>query len=138
MATYNQILNGSNNQKKNTSTLVAQVNFGTQAVAQDETVLLANLPANAVITNAFFEVVGGVTGATATGKITVGSTDVIPAVAFAGVDGAIKGGTVTRVGTGTGAEAVLTVGTANATSGVVNVIVEYIETTKVTGELTTV
>lgn len=138
MATYDQLLNGKNNQKRSTCTMLATVNFAEQAVAIGETVLLANLPSNAVVTNALFEVVDGVTGATATGKITVGSTDVIAAVAFAGVDGAIKGGTVTRIGTGTGAEVTLTVGTANATAGKVNVIVEYIETDKVIGELTKV
>ena len=136
MATYDQTINDKNNQKRDTSTMVATVDFSEQAVASGETVLLASLPSNSVITNALFEVVNGVTGATATGKITVGSTDVIPAVAFAGVDGAIKGGTVTRVGTGTGAEVILTVGVADATDGKVNVIVEYIETDKVTGELT--
>lgn len=138
MATYNQLLNGKNNEKKSVSVASATLNFGTQAVAVGETVSVFKLPANAVVTNAFFYVKSGVTDATSTGKITVGATDAIAAVAFAGVAGAIKGGTVTKVHTGTGSEVTVAIGTANATAGEVVVIVEYIEYTKTIGELTNV
>ena len=137
MATYNQTLNGKNANKKSVCVSSATLDFGEQAVSTAETVALFNLPANAVVTNAFFNVTSGVAGATATGKITIGSTDAIAAVAFGG-SAAIKGGTVTKVATGTGAEVTVTVGTANATAGVVEVVVEYIEYTKTTGELTNV
>jgi len=138
MATYNQLLNGQNGAKKSVCVSSATLDFDAQAVASGETVSVFNLPANAVVTNAFFKVTTGVTGATATGKVTVGSTDAIAAVAFAGVADAIKGGAVTKVSTGTGAEVTVTIGTANATAGKVEVIVEYIEYTKTTGELTNV
>ena len=136
MATYNQLRNGKNNSKVSASSSSAAISFDDQTVATGETVAVFNLPANAVVTNAFFKVDTGVTGATATGKITVGSTDVISAVAFAGVAGAIKGGTTTKVDTGTGAEVLVTIGTADATAGSVTAIVEYTEYTKTTGELT--
>jgi len=135
MATYDQTLNGKNSYKKSVSVSSATLDFGEQAVSSTETVAVFTLPANAVVVNAFFNVTSGVTGATATGKITVGSTDAIAAVTFGG-SAAVKGGTVTKVATGTGAAVTVTVGTANATAGVVEVIVEYIEYTKTNGELT--
>lgn len=138
MATYNQLLNGNNTAKKSYSVSSATIDFGVQAVASGETVSVFNLPANSVVTNVFFLVVEGVTGATATGKVTVGSTDAIAAVAFAGVSGAVKGGATTPVFTGTGAEVTVTIGAANATAGKVEVIVEYVEYTKTTGELTNI
>ncbi len=138
MATYNQILNGKNNEKKSVGIASATLKFTEQAVAATETVAVFNLPANAVVTDAFFYVKTGLTNTTATGKITVGATDAIAAVAFAGVAGAIKGGTVTKVHTGTGSEVTVAIGTANATDGEVEVVVEYIEYTKTTGELTAV
>lgn len=136
MATYDQTRSGKNSEKKSICSSSALINFGDQAVAIGESVAVFTLPAKAVVTNAYFVVESGVTGATATGKITVGSTDAIAAVAFAGVAGAIKGGTVTKVNTGTGAEVAVTVGVANATAGSVTVIVEYHEYEKSTGELT--
>jgi len=138
MATYNQMLNGSNSCKKDVSVSSATIDFGEQAVASGESVSVFNLPANAVVTKAYFVVLSGVTGATATGKVTVGSTDAIAAVAFAGVAGAVKGGATTPVFTSTGAEVTVTVGTANATAGKVEVVVEYAEFTKTNGELTSV
>lgn len=138
MATYDQTLNGKNNQKKGVCASSATLNFTDQAVASTETVSVFTLPENAVVTNAFFFVKTGLSNTTATGKVTIGSTDTIAAVAFAGVDGVLKGGSVTKVHTGTGAEVTVTIGTANATDGEVEVVVEYIEYTKTTGELTTV
>lgn len=138
MATYNQLKNGTNGQKKSVSVSSATLDFTAQAVASTETVAVFNLPANCVVTNAFFYVKTGLTNTTSTGKISIGGTDAIAAVAFAGVDGAVKGGTVTKVATGTGAEVLVTIGTANATDGEVEAIVEYIEYTKTSGELTNV
>lgn len=137
MATYNQTLNGKNANKKSVCVSSATLDFGEQAVGIGETVALFNLPANAVVTNAFFNVTSGVAGVTATGKISIGGTDAIAAVAFGG-SVAIKGGAVTKVATGTGAEVLVTGGVAAATAGTVEVVVEYIEYTKTTGELTNV
>lgn len=138
MATYNQIPYGKNSEKKGVCSSSALIDFGAQNVAIAETVSVFNLPKNAVVTNAFFYINEGVAGATATGKVTIGSTDTIAAVAFAGTAGVIKGGAVTKVHTGTGAEVLVTIGVAAATAGKVEVIVEYIEYEKSTGELTTV
>ncbi len=138
MATYDQILNGTNNQKKSISSSVAVIDFDAQAVATGETVAVFNLPGNAVVTAAFFRVVSGVTGATATGKISVGGTDAIAAVAFTGVAESVKGGATTKISTGTGAEVLVTVGTADATAGKVEAVVMYTENAKSCGELTTV
>jgi len=136
MATYNQTLKGKNNEKKSVAASSATIDFSEQAVASGESVLVFNLPENAIVVNAGFYVKTGVAGATATGKITVGSTDVVAAVAFGGTSDVLKGGAVTKGHTGTGAEVVVTVGTANATSGVVEVYVEYIQYTESTSELT--
>lgn len=138
MATYNQVRNGTNNQKKGISSSVAVIDFDAQPVASGETVAVFNLPGNSVITAAFFRVIEGVTGATATGKISVGGTDAIAAVAFAGVAEAVKGGATTKISTGTGAEVLVTIGTANATAGKVEAVVTYIENSKSTGELTNI
>jgi hypothetical protein len=138
MATYDQTLEGKNNAKKSVCVSSALIDFGTQNVGIGETVSVFNLPANAVVTNAFFYVNTGVAGTTATGKVSVGGIDAIAAVAFAGTAGVLKGGAVTKVSTGTGAEVLVTIGTAAATAGKVEVIVEYIEYTKSTGELTNV
>ena len=136
MATYNQIEFGKNNEKKSGCLSTAIIDFDEQSVATTETVAVFNLAPKAVVTNAYFVVEKGVTGATATGKITVGSTDTIAAVAFAGVAGTIKGGTVTKVLTNTGAEVTVTIGTADATAGRVVVVVEYDEYTLGNGTYT--
>ena len=136
MATYNQTINGKNNEKKDVDASSATIDFSEQAVASGESVLVFNLPENSIVVDAGFYVKTGVTGATATGKITVGTTDVVAPVAFGGTSDVLKGGAVTKVHTGTGAEAVVTIGTANATAGVVEVYVEYIEYTESNGELT--
>jgi hypothetical protein len=138
MATFDQTLNGSNSCKKGISASSATIDFDAQTVGIAETVSVFNLPANAVVTKAYFVVLSGVTGATATGKVTVGSTDAIAAVAFAGTAGVVKGGATTAVATGTGSEVTVTIGTAAATAGKVEVVVEYTEYTKTTGELTNV
>jgi len=138
MATYDQTLNGKNNQKKDVNVSSATLDFVAQNVAATETVGVFRLPDNAVVINAFFFVKTGLTNTTATGKITVGSTDAIAAVAFAGSDATLKGGAVTKVHTGTGADVTVTIGTADATDGEVEVIVEYIEYTKTNGEQTQV
>ena len=138
MATFDQTLNGKNSQKKSISVSSATIDFGAQNLAIADVVSVFTLPADAVVTNAFFYVQTGVAGVTSTGKITVGTTDVVAAVAFAGTAGAVKGGAVTKAHTGTGSEVTITIGTAAATAGVVEVVVEYIEYTKTSGELTNI
>jgi len=136
MATYNQTLNSKNNEKKSVTASSATIDFSEQAVASGESVLVFNLPENAIVVNAGFYVKTGVAATDATGKIMVGSKTAVAAVAFGGTSGVLKGGAVTKVHTGTGAEVTVTVGTSNATAGVVEVYVEYIQYTESTGELT--
>ncbi len=138
MATFDDIRVAKNSQKKTSSVSSAVLNFTDRTVNSGESVSVFNLPAGAVVTSAYFYVGTGVTGATATGKITVGSTDAIAAVAFAGTAGAVKGGATTKVATGDGAEVTVTIGTANATAGEVTAVVEYTEFGKASGELTNV
>ena len=69
-------------------------------------------------------------------KITVGSTDSVAAVAVGTADGVIKGGAVTKVATGTGADVTVTTGVADLTDGEFEVVVEYIEYTRTIGEYT--
>lgn len=105
-------------------------------LASGDVVTLFTLPANADVTNAYIYVGTGATGGTQTMKISVGGTDVISAVAVGTADGAFKGGAVTRVNSGTGADVTVTTGVATLTDGSYRVVVEYVESDKVTGELT--
>lgn len=137
MANINVKLNGKNNQKKGVSASTATIKVAdTGTIAVGDTVSLFKLPANSVVVNAFIVTRSTITGGTQTAKITVGSTDAIAAVALGTAANAIKGGTVTRVATGTGAEVIATVGVADLTDGEIEVVVEYIEFERTTGEYT--
>ena len=107
-------------------------------LASGDVVTFANLPANAVVVNAFIRVKEGATTGTQTLKISIGGTDAIAAVAVGTADNAIKGGTVTRVDTATGAAFTATSGVGALTDGVFECVVEYVETELVTGELTNI
>lgn len=137
MATYDYSLQGKNNEKKGISVFSGNIKpADNDTIAVAESAKLGTLPGNCVVTNAFLYVKTGATGGTQTLKITVGSTDVIAAVAVGTTDGAIVGGAVTRAHTGTGSEVSVTGGTADLSDGEVEVVVEYVEYTKSTGELT--
>ena len=139
MAAYDYKRDYKNSEKKgvcsSSGTLIPADN---DAIAIADTATLFRLPAFAVVTNAFIVVKKGATTGTQTLKITVGSTDVIAAVAVGTADGAIKGGTVTRAYTGTGADVTVTGGVAELADGEFEVVVEYVEYTKTTGELTNI
>lgn len=105
-------------------------------LAAGDVVTLFTLPANVDVTNAYINVVKAPTGGTQTLKISVGSTDIIAAVAVGAVSGAFKGGTVTKANSGTGSNVTVTTGIADLTDGEFRVVVEYVEYNKVTGELT--
>lgn len=107
---------------------------GTLAIGDEVT--LFTLPANADVTDAYIYVATGATGGTQTMKITVGSTDIVAAVAVGTASNVFKGGTVTKVNTGTGADVKITTGVAALTDGKFRIVVRYTEADKVTGELT--
>ena len=142
----NLTLEAKNNQKKvvsvSTGTIIpanvttAQGAATAGTIASGDVINLFSLPANAVVVDAFIVVRTGATGGTQTMKITVGSTDVIAAVAVGATNNVVKGGAVTRVATGTGANVTVTTGVAALTDGVFEVVVEYVEFDRTSGEYT--
>lgn len=107
---------------------------GTLAVG--DVVTLLSLPENVDVTNAYIHVVTAPTDGTQTLQISLGSTNLISAIAVGTVSGAFKGGTVTKANSGTGADVTVTTGVGALTDGEFRIVVEYVEYTKVTGELT--
>lgn len=105
-------------------------------LATGDIVTLFTLPENVDVTNAYVYVVKAPTGGTQTLKISVGSTDIVAAVAVGTSAGVYKGGTVTKANSGTGSNVTVTTGIADLTDGEFRVVVEYVEYNKVTGELT--
>ncbi len=105
-------------------------------LATGDVVTLFTLPENADVTNAYIYVVKATTGGTQTLKISVGSTDIVAAVAVGTSAGVFKGGSVTKANSGTGSDVTVTTGIAALTDGEFRVVVEYVEYSKVTGELT--
>ena len=146
MANVNVKTYGKNNQKKGVSVSTATIKpaelttsqgvASAGTLATGDVVSVFNLPGNCAVTNAFIVVKTGATGGTQTMKITVGSTDVIAAVAVGTAANAIKGGTVTKVATGTGAAVSVTTGVAALTDGEFEVVVEYVEFGRTVGEYT--
>ena len=146
MASVNVKTYGKNNQKKGVCASVATIKpadltnadgvatAGT--LASGDVVTVFSLPADAIVTNALIVVKTGATTGTQTMKITVGSTDVIAAVAVGTADNAVKGGTVTRAATGTGADVTVTTGVGALTDGEFEIVVEYVEYVRTTGEYT--
>lgn len=137
MANYDVKLDGKNNQKKAICASTATITVAdTGTIASGETVSVFNLPADAVVTNAYVVTRSAISGGTQTVKITVGGTDVIAAVVLGTAANAVKGGTVTKKATGTGAEVTATVGVADLTDGIIEVVVEYVEFDRTTGQYT--
>lgn len=137
---------GKNNQKKSVSVSTGTIKVAdlttangvatAGTLASGDVVTVFRLPANSVVTDAFIVVKSAVTGGTQTMKITVGTTDVIAAVAVGTAANAVKGGTITRVATGTGADVTVTTGVANLTDGEFEISVEYVEYARTIGEYT--
>lgn len=137
MASFDVKLSGKNNQKKRVSVSSATIRVAdTGTIASGDTVKVFRLPANAVVVDAFLVTRSTITGGTQTAKITVGTTDVIAAVAVGTAANAVKGGTVTKAATGTGADVIVTIGTAALTDGILEVVVSYVEYERTVGEYT--
>lgn len=105
-------------------------------LANGDVVTLLTLPENVDVTNAYIHVVTAPTDGTQTLQIALGATNLIAAIAVGAVSGAYKGGTVTKANSGTGSDITVTTGVADLTDGEFRIVVEYVEYTKVTGELT--
>ncbi len=117
------------------TTLQGVVTAGT--LVSGDVVTLFTLPENVDVTNAYIFVTTAPTGGTQTLKVSVGSTDVVAAVALGTSSGVYKGTFATKANVGsTPQDVTVTLGVANLTDGEFRVVVEYNEYNKVTGELT--
>lgn len=105
-------------------------------IADGDKLILANLPANCVVTNALIVVRHAPTNNTAQLTIDVGTDNVIAATAMGSSSGVIVGAFVGKAYTGTGKQVTATVGTADLTDGEVEVVIEYYEISRTTGEYT--
>lgn len=100
---------------------------------------LFTLPSRAVVTSAFVIVKTKATASTATIKLDVDTTNIMTATAVGSASGAVIGGlagTAKGIYVPTGGVVKATVGTADLTDGDFEVVVEYYEISKLTGELT--
>lgn len=126
-----------NNQKKATRATTARLALAdTGDVAVGASVVIATLPANCVIVDAFFTVVEAPTGGTQTIKLEIGATQLMKAIATGTTVGAVKQDTVTKLNTGTGADVQATVGVGTLQDGVFDITLLYIESDRTVGEFT--
>ena len=105
-------------------------------IATGDVVTLLTLPENVDVTNAYIHVVKAPTDGTQTLQLSLGSNTLTTALVVGTVSGAYKGGTTTKANSGAGSDITLTTGVADLTDGEFRIVVEYVEYTKVTGELT--
>jgi len=143
MASINFLRQKTNNQKRRVSvfaTRVVPANVTTDegfdadgTIASGDTIHLANIPDNSVVTKATVQVTDGLTGGTQTVQLAVGGVEVMAAVALGTADNVTKGTTTQKKVEGA---LVLTAGVADMVDGEFEVLIEYIETNLVTGELT--
>lgn len=106
---------------------------------QGDVLNLFEIPPRSVVTAVFMIVKTKATATTATVKVDVGSTALMAAVAGGSTSGAVVGslaGTAKGVYLPTGGIATATVGVADLVDGEFEVVVEYYEVGKFTGELT--
>lgn len=145
MASIDFKLEGKNANKKGVSVLTANIKPADVTVAQgfdtagtiaiDDTITVANLPTNSIVTKAFVQVVTGPTTGTQKFGITVGGTAVMAAVALGTADNTAKGTTTVKKVSG---PVVITNTVADLVDGEMEVIIEYIEPDLTTGALTAV
>lgn len=149
MANIDVTLYGENRLKKSISLSVAAIKpaeIGAQygnpnpgQVKNGDVLTLFTLPGRVVVTSVFLLVKTKATNNTATIKIDVGTTNLFAATAVGSVNGAVVGGlvgTAKGIYLPTGGEVKATVGAADLTDGDINVVIEYYEVGKSTGELT--
>lgn len=137
---------GKNNMKKAVSLMSAVVKptslttadglVTSGTIADGDTLILANLPANCIITNAMMVVRTAPSASTAQLTIKAGTDNIIAATAVGSSSGAVVGTFVGNKYTGTGKQIVAEVGTADLTDGEIEVVVEYYEISRTVGEYT--
>lgn len=115
------------------STADGLVKSGTIAIG--DKLILANLPANCVITNAFI-LVRHAPKTAAQLTITSGTDPIIDATATGSASGAIVGTLSNKVYTKTGSQIIAEVSGAELTDGELEVVVEYFEISRAVGEYT--
>lgn len=116
------------------STADGLVTSGTIAIG--DKLILANLPANCVITNAFILVRHAPKNTTAQLTIKSGTDEIIAATATGSTSGAIVGTFSNKVYTKTGSQIIAEVSGAELTDGELEVVVEYFEISRAVGEYT--
>lgn len=116
------------------STADGLVTSGT--VADGDKLILASLPAQCIVTNAMIYVRQAPTASTAQLAIKVGTAEIVASTAVGSASNVVVGNFANRVPTGTGADVVAEVSVADLTDGEVEVVVEYYEITRSTGEYT--
>ncbi len=137
MANINEKLIAKNGLKKSISISTGSLApADNTSLAIDDVVTLFTLPSNSVVTDVLIVVGAAPTDGTQELSVEVGGVEALAAVALGTVDGTVVGGSTTRLGTGTGADVTATLTVADLADGEIEVIVEYVEYTKTTGELT--
>lgn len=144
MANVNINSFGRNNQKKNVSVASATIDAGKLTskeygvsedgkIAVGDVLTLFSLPAECVITNAFFVVKKVPTATTAQIKLDAG-TDSLFAATAVGSAVAVVGSLAGKAYTKSGVDVTATISTAALSDGLIEVVVEYVELNRVNGE----
>lgn len=149
MATIDIRTFGENRLKKSISLSTASIvpakigesygNANAGTVKSGDVLNLFVLPPRSVVTSVFVLVKTKATNATATFKIDVGKTELMGAIAGGSASGVTVGsmaGTAKGIYVPTGGTVTATIGVADLTDGDFEVVVEYYEVGKLTGELT--
>lgn len=105
-------------------------------IANGDKLILANLPANCVITNALILVRHAPKNITAQLTIKSGTATLINAAVTGATSGAIVGTFDNKAYTNTGSQIIAEVSVADLTDGELEVVVEYFEISRAVGEYT--
>lgn len=148
MANVNVLLKERNNAKRYVSASVGTLKPAELTVedgvatagilAQADVVTLFKLPADCVITNAYFVVKKAAAETTSQLTIKAGSDNLVAATAVGSLANKVLGILAGKVYTGTGVDVTATVGTADLKSGEFDIVVEYTELGRMNGEFTVV
>lgn len=105
-------------------------------VADGDKLILAHLPAECIVTNAMLYIRKAPSATNSQITVKVGTDEIIAATAVGSSSNKVVGTFANRVPTGTGADVIAEIGTADLTDGEVEVVVEYYEITRTVGEYT--
>lgn len=105
-------------------------------ISQGDSLILASLPAECVVTNAFIYVGKAPTATNAQITVKVGSDEIVAATAVGGTAPAVVGTFASRIPTGTGKDVTAEISVGDLTDGEIEIVVEYYELTRTVGEYT--